>query len=73
MDFTKRMKGFSLYMNQIDTEWKIGKWEGSIEICVRTSREIVIISSGMQVGFYAKDVLGVSKLRKREDGGRAFV
>ena len=54
------MKGFSLYMNQIDTEWKIGKWEGSIEICVRTSREIVIISSGMQVGFYAKDILGVS-------------
>ena len=56
-------------MNQIDTEWKIGKWEGSIEICVRTSREIVIISSEMQVGFYAKDILGVSKLRKREDGG----
>ena len=54
------MKGFSLYMNQIDTEWKNGKWEGSIEICVRTSREIVIISSGMQVGFYAKDILGVS-------------
>ena len=67
------MKGFSLYMNLIDTEWKIGKWEGSIEICVRTSREIVIISREMQVGFYVQDIFGVSKLRKREDGGRAFV
>ena len=62
------MKGFSLYMNQIDTEWKNGKWEGSIEICVRTSREIVIISSEMQLEFYVQDILGVSKLKKGRMG-----
>ena len=62
------MKGFSLYMNRIDTECKIGKWEGSIEICVRASREIVIISSEMQLEFYVQDILGVSKLKKGRMG-----
>ena len=60
-------------MNRIDTECKIGKWEGSIEICVRTSREIVIISSEMQLEFYVQDILGVRKLKKGGWGSRLCV